>query len=68
MWLRKWWQGEYVVPDNSPFAPAVVLNPRYERHWTSRVAHAFCDFAVAYWYWIITILIAALSAFIALAE
>jgi hypothetical protein len=53
-WLKRWYEGEYKGPDNEPGSSLVFIIGRYERHWTSRLAHVAVGFYLSEWKWIIT--------------
>lgn len=51
--LKRWWEGNYVQPRNDPNGSVFILQGNYEKHWTSKVAHALADFWLKCWQWCI---------------
>jgi hypothetical protein len=49
--FKRWWDGKYVPPRNDPDGMIIVLQGRYEKHWTSKLAHVVADFWLKYWQW-----------------
>ena len=66
--LRRWYDGEFVPPDNPPGSYVVFLTGHYKRHWSSRVAHTLVDFYFKEWKWIWGTLIAVVGLVIAIAK
>lgn len=50
-YLKRWWHGKYVPPENDPEISLVFFQGRYERHWTSKVAHWLREFWLKNWQW-----------------
>lgn len=65
-WLKSWWQGEYVPPDNPPGAPFFFVFGRYKRNWLSRLTHAAVDFYLREWKWLLMFVVAIVGALIAI--
>lgn len=65
-WLRGWWEGEYIPPDNSPNSPVFRVLGRYRRHWSSRAAHKILEFYLAEWRWLLPFIVAVVGAFVAI--
>jgi hypothetical protein len=51
--LKRWWDGKYIPPKNDPDSLIFVMQCRYEKHWSSKVAHAVAKFWLKYWQWCI---------------
>lgn len=66
--IAKWYQGEYVPPDNPPDSPIVIVMSHYKRHWTSRAAHASLDFYMREWKWLLPFVVAVVGAMVAIAK
>ncbi len=49
--LKRWWDGKYVPPQNDPGSSIWVVQGQYEKHWTSKLAHAAAEFWLKYWQW-----------------
>lgn len=55
--VLRWYEGTYIPePPGSPF-----LMGFYERHWSSRFAHAVVEFYIKEWKWIIGITLTCVS-------
>jgi hypothetical protein len=59
---RRWWEGEYVPPDNNLNSGLIILQGHYERHWTSRWAQVAWDYFKEHHRWIIGLLFGLLVA------
>ena len=66
--LKRWYEGEYVPPDNSPDSGLVFLIGHYQRHWSSRFAHTLVDVYFKEWKWVWGSLIAVGSLIVAIAK
>lgn len=49
--LKRWWEGQYVPPQNDPFSSLIVMQGSCERHWSSKAAHVVAEFWLKYWQW-----------------
>ena len=49
--LKRWWDGEYVPPQNDFGSTLWVIQGHYEKHWSSRAAHVVADFWMKHWQW-----------------
>jgi len=60
--IREWYEGLYIKElPGSPF----ILG-RYQRHWTSNVAHKILEFYSKEWKWLLPFIVGLISLFIAL--
>jgi hypothetical protein len=65
-WVRDWYRGEYVPPDNPRESMVVLLIEQYRRHWTSRALHRFVEFYSREWRWLLPFIVAVIGAIIAI--
>ncbi len=56
--FKRWWNGKYIPPENDPDSPVVIMQGRYEQHWTSKLCHRLAEFWQKHWQWSIGIAVA----------
>lgn len=49
--LKRWWDGEYVPPQNDPYSTLIMMQGSYRKHWSSKAAHVGAEFWLKYWQW-----------------
>lgn len=59
--LKRWWDGQYIPPENDPNAGFYFTMGTYKLSWTSKAAHVLADFWLKYWQWTIGVMIALLA-------
>ena len=59
--FKRWYEGEYVPPDNSPSSGVVFLLGHYQRHWSSRLAHVLVAFYLKEWRWLLVFLVGVIA-------
>jgi hypothetical protein len=66
--VKKWYQGEYIPPDNSPNSPVFFVNGDYRRHWTSRLVHTAAEFYSKEWKWLLPFILGTIGTGLAVAK
>jgi hypothetical protein len=64
--IQNWYDGTYTAHENRDDSALYFAGGFYERHWTSRVAHAIAEFWGKHWQYAISTGIAVIGIFIAL--
>ncbi|MCA1428877.1 MULTISPECIES: hypothetical protein [unclassified Bradyrhizobium] len=50
-YLKRWWDGKYVPPQNDPGSSVIFVQGSYRRHCTSKLAHVIAEFYLKHWQW-----------------
>ena len=66
--IKKWYEGEFVPPDNSPNSRLIFVMGHYQRHWSSRVAHVVVDFYLKEWRWLLPFVVGVAGVIVAIAK
>jgi hypothetical protein len=56
-WIRAWWQGKYIPPNNRQSQYFWFVEGHYEHHWTARLARSLAKFYLREWRWLIPVLV-----------
>jgi len=66
--IQRWYEGNYIPPDNRPDSPIVFVLGRYKRHWTSQALHWAVDFYLREWKWLLPFVVAIIGTIVAIAK
>lgn len=66
--IKRWYEGEYIPPDNPPGELIIFFQGTHRRHWSSRCVHAIIDFSRREWRWLVPLIVSLVVAAVAVVK
>lgn len=66
--IKRWYEGEYVPPNNPPDSTLIFVMGHHKRHWSSRFVHTITEFYLKEWKWLLPFIVGLVGAAVAVVK